>query len=237
MESLVLICCLHGNERYGLEICKSQSLFPFVLANEKALKENRRFMDVDLNRIFPGNLKGNYEEKRATEILERLRGFDRILDLHSSSNYCPLFGIITKPNKEKIEFAKRLGLKRLVIMSEFFASGKSLIDFVKCGISLEVGPHNRKENISEVLESINNFAKDKNYNKELQVLEVFNIVKKQNSNIFIRNFEQVIKGQEIAEGQLAEFNFIPVLVGEEAYGDVLCLATRRIDADNLYKSE
>ena len=63
MENLVLICCLHGNEGYGLEVCKGQSLFPFVLANEKALEENKRFIDWDLNRCFPGNRKGNYEEK------------------------------------------------------------------------------------------------------------------------------------------------------------------------------
>jgi succinylglutamate desuccinylase len=62
MENLVLICCLHGNEGFGLEVCKSQSLFPFFVGNERALKENRRFIDVDLNRCFPGNKQGKSEE-------------------------------------------------------------------------------------------------------------------------------------------------------------------------------
>ncbi len=136
MENLVLICCLHGNEGFGLDVSRAQSLFPFVLANEKALKENKRFIDVDLNRCFPGKKNGNYEDKRAVEILEKLEAFDYVLDMHSSSNSCLLFGIITKPNKEKIEFAKKFGLKRLVIMPEFFASRKALIDFVPCGISI-----------------------------------------------------------------------------------------------------
>jgi len=237
MKNLVIVCCLHGNEGYGFEICKNQSLFPFVLANEKALKENKRFIDADLNRIFPGNQNGNHEEKIAVELLEKLKDSDYLLDLHSSSNSCPLFGIITKPNKEKIDFAKKLGLKRLVIMPENFASGKALIDFVKCGISLEVGPHERKENIKEVLDVLNNFAENKNYNEKLEIFEIFATIRKQSGNILIQNFQEVKKGQQIADSQLAEFNFIPVLVGEDAYKDLLCLAAKKLDSDNIYKSE
>lgn len=239
MENLVIVCCLHGNERYGLSVCKSQSLFPFILANEKALKENKRFIDADLNRVFPGKINDNYEENRAIEILERLKDFEYVLDLHSSSNFCPLFGIITKPNKRKIEFAKKLHLKRLVIMPHTFASGKSLIDFVNCGISLEVGPHERKENLEEVEKLLNNFAEPKNYNHDLELFEVFSIINKQHKNILIKNFDGVKQGQVIAEDetgkQLAEHDFIPILVGEQAYEGILCLAARKMPADNLYK--
>jgi tryptophanyl-tRNA synthetase len=240
MENLVLICCLHGDERYGLKVSKSQSLFPFVLANEKAFEENKRFIDSDLNRSFPGNTEGNYEERRAVELLKKIKDFEYVLDLHSSSNSCPLFGIITKPNKEKIDFAKKLGLKRLVIMSPSFVSGKSLIDFAKCGISLEIGPHGRKENINEVLELINHFAENKNFSESLEIFEIFALIKKQAKNILITNFKEVKQGEIISEDetgkQLAEYDFIPVIVGEEAYGDTLCLAARKLDLDNLYKS-
>ena len=67
MKNMILVCCLHGNEGFGLEVCNSQSLFPFVLANEKVLKEKKRFIDADLNRVFSGKLEGNYEERRAAE--------------------------------------------------------------------------------------------------------------------------------------------------------------------------
>jgi tryptophanyl-tRNA synthetase len=241
MEKLVIVCCLHGNERFGLDVCKSQSLFPFVLANEKALEENKRFIDADLNRVFPGNFQGNHEEKLAAELTENLKSFEYVLDLHSSSNECPLFGIITKPNEEKIEFAKKLGLKKLVIMSPSFASGKALIDFTNCGISLEVGPHERSENIDEVLELINNFAGGKNYNNDLEIFEVVSIVKKLGREILIKNFEPVFNGQVISQDtnfeQKAEYDFVPVLVGEKAYGDTLCLACKKISSENVYKSE
>jgi len=231
MKNLAIVCCLHGNERYGFEVSKNQSFFPFFLSNKKAFIENKRFIDTDLNRCFPGKIYGNHEEKLAYNLMKRLKDFYYIIDIHSSSNNCPMFGIITKPNNEKIEFAKQLGLKRLVIMPEFFASGKALIDFVYCGISIEVGPHNRKENVEEASLLIKNLIKNK-IDEDIEIFEVFNIIKKSKENILINNFENITKGQVIASdisgNQIAEYDFTAVLVGEDAYKDVLCLACRKI---------
>ncbi len=225
---LGIVCCLHGDERYGFEVSKNQSFFPFFLANKKAFIENKRFIDSDLNRSFPGKENGNHEEKLAFELTKKLKSFDYVLDLHSSSNECPIFGVITKPNNEKIEFAKKLGLKKLVIMKESFASGKALIDFVKCGISIEVGPHDRKENVEEAVQLIENFLNDKNRNENIEIFEVIDVIKKEADCITIKNFEYVKKGDLIAydenNKQYAEFDFVPILVNENAYEGVLCLA-------------
>jgi len=232
MKNLAIVCCLHGNERYGFEVSKNQSFFPFFLSNKKAFIENKRFIDTDLNRCFPGKIDGNHEEKLAYNLIKRLKDFYYIIDIHSSSNNCPMFGIITKPNNEKIEFAKLLGLKKLVIMPEFFASGKALIDFVDCGISIEVGPHNRKENVEEASLLIKNIIENK-INEDMEIFEVFNIIKKSKENVLINNFDNIAKGQVIANNisgnQIAEYDFTAVLVGEDAYEDVLCLACRRIE--------
>jgi len=226
MKTAVIVC-LHGDEKYGLEVTKELPHISFFIGNPRALKENKRFIDSDLNRSFPGNPNGNYEEKRAYELVKELKDFDYVIDLHSSSNDCPVFGIITKPNKDKLEFTKKLGLKRLVIMPEFFSFGKALIDYIKCGISLEVGPHERKENVDEVKKIIEN----KNKNEDIEIFEVIEIVKKEQENIIIKNFEEIKKGQVIAEGkgkQVAEFDFIPVLVNEKAYEGILCLACKKL---------
>jgi len=234
MKNLAIICCLHGNERYGFEVSKNQSFFPFFLSNKKAFIENKRFIDTDLNRCFPGKLEGNYEEKLAYNLIKKIKYFYYILDLHSSSNYCPMFGIITKPNNEKIEFARLLGLKKLVIMPEFFASGKALIDFVDCGISIEVGPHNREENVKEANLLIKNILENKiNNNNNMEIFEVFNIIKKSKENILINNFDNIKKDQVIASdisgNQIAEYDFTAVLVNEESYEGILCLACKKIN--------
>ncbi len=228
---VTVICCLHGNEPYGLEVAKKLApSFSFFIGNKIALERKVRFVETDMNRCFPGKINGNYEERMANKLVKKLKKYDYVIDLHSSSNPCPLFGIITKPNKEKIKFAKRLGLKKLVIMPEFFASGKALIDFVKCGISLEVGPHERKENVMEVLKVIDNFLNNKK-NENVKLFEVFCIIKKDYSEVLIKNFDEIKKGQVISKRgkckQVSKFDFTAVLVDEEAYGDILCLACKK----------
>ena len=231
---VAVICCLHGTEPYGLEVVKGLPVsVSYFIGNRKALEENKRFIDIDLNRCFPGNEFGDHEERLAYELRKNLRDFDYVIDLHSSSNNCPIFGIITNPTKDKIEFAKCLGLKKLVIMIESIASGRALIDFVKCGISIEVGPHNRKQNSEEASYMINNLLENKNYSNALEIYEVFKVIKKEKSSILIRNFENISKGKVIAEDstgkQLSGEEFVAVLVNEEAYKDILCLAAKRIN--------
>jgi succinylglutamate desuccinylase len=235
---IAVVCCLHGTEPYGMEVIKRlPSHIPSFIGNKKALNKNRRFIENDLNRSFPGNKLGGYEDKQAYYLCKELKEFDYVIDLHSSSNNCPLFGIITNPNKYKIELAKKLGLKRLVIMNESIASGKALIDSVNCGISLEVGPHNRVKNVEEVLDLIYNLVEDKNYSENLEIYEVFKIVKKEKENILITNFEEVKEKQIIAKNstgnQLAEKDFVAILVGEQAYKEILCLAAKKIKLIDL----
>ena len=56
---IAVVCCLHGTEPYGLEVVKRlPASLSFFIGNEKALKENRRFIDSDLNRSFPGKENG-----------------------------------------------------------------------------------------------------------------------------------------------------------------------------------
>ena len=225
---LAIICCLHGTEPCGLAVAKQFSPnIPFFVGNKAALEKSVRFIDADLNRCFPGNINGNHEEKIAYDLLKKVEGFDFIVDLHSSSNACPLFGLITKPNSRKIEFARNLGLSKLVIMPGSFANGKALIDFAKYGISLEIGPHHKKENIDEAAGHIRHFLEKKPANIAMEIFEVFSVIKKQGTQTAIKNFEDIKKGSLIAAGQHAEFDFTAVLVDEESYDGVLCLACRK----------
>ncbi|MFA5887688.1 MAG: succinylglutamate desuccinylase/aspartoacylase family protein [Candidatus Nanoarchaeia archaeon] len=225
---LAIICCLHGTEPYGLAVAEQFSpKINFFVGNKAALEKSVRFVDVDLNRCFPGNINGNHEERIAYDLLKKVEDFDFIVDLHSSSNACPLFGLITKPNKAKIEFARHLGLSKLVIMPGSFANGKALIDFAKCGISFEIGPHQKKETIDEVAGHIRHFLEKKPANASMEIFEVFSVVKKQGMQAAIKNFEYVKKGSLIATGQHAEFDFTAVLVDEDSYDGILCLACRK----------
>lgn len=236
MKNCAVVVCLHGDEPYGLEVERELSnKMKTIIGNPIALEEKKRFLESDLNRIFPGKKEGDYEEKRAVEILEEIKEFEYIIDVHSSSSNVELFGIITKPDKKKIEFAKSLGLKRLVIMEKNISEGKSMIDNVECGISLEIGPHEKEGNAEKVIDSINKFLNSNESSNEIETYVVFDIIKADDfKEAKINNFIPVKKGEIIATGEkekIAEFDFIPVLVNERSYDGVLCLAARKLKED------
>lgn len=226
--------CLHGNEFFGLEVAKKLDV-PAFIANPLAVKNNVRFIETDMNRSFPGKPDGSHEEREAYKLLKQVKEFRYLIDVHSSSCETGLFGIITKPNNEKIDLARKMHLKKAVIMTDKFARGSSLIDNLSCAISLEIGPHNRKENISEVVEAItslkNNLDKDcSDFN--MDIFEITDIIKGEDAmKIYLKNFKGVKKGELIAEGDrkyYAPFDFVPVLAGEKAYPGVICMAAKII---------
>jgi succinylglutamate desuccinylase len=228
MGKIAIVFCLHGNEKYGAEVVAKLSVsHSHFFANEKAFEKNVRFIDVDLNKVFPGKIDGNHEERLAFRLKNKLKDFDRVLDLHSSSNDCPLFGIVTNPTIGQIKFAKHLGLKRLVIISGEFAKGTALIDHVKCGLSLEIGPHNGKGNVEEVLKVIHNL--NSKIDEPMEIFKLEEFIMKHSNDVMLKNFCGIKKGGLVEDGRIAEKDFIPVLVNEEAYGDILCWACRKLE--------
>ena len=234
MEDTAIVVCLHGDELYGLEVAdKISKKIPLFIGNPLAIEKRKRYVDKDLNRVFPGDLNGTtYEEKRAAHLLKELKDYKYIIDIHSSSCDLELFGIITKPAPCKLELAKKLKLKKIVLMSEEFGKNSSLIDHVGCGISLEIGPHEKKENIEKIIEVINNTCNGEECS-EPKMFKVFDSIKGDAVNYFIKNFKPVKKGDLIAKGEkdyYAEFDFIPLFVGEKAYKGILCLATKEVNS-------
>lgn len=100
MEKILVIGGLHGNEPLGLEVVERLQKKPIpgitaIIGNPEALKQNRRFAESDLNRVFPGKENGNVEERRAVEIMKVADGFDLVLDFHNtttSGNDCGFVG-------------------------------------------------------------------------------------------------------------------------------------------------
>jgi len=60
MKKILFIVATHGDEKIGVEVIerlrtkKLDRFFDYLVANPKALEKNTRFIDVDLNRSYPG---------------------------------------------------------------------------------------------------------------------------------------------------------------------------------------
>lgn len=147
---VAVVACIHGNELYGKEVlgklkkikvCKGSVVS--VFANRKAYCKKKRFIDCDLNRSFPGSKDGNYEQQQALKILEVLKNCDIVIDLHSSSTPTPPFIVLSKITRKHLEFLPKVPIDTVVYMPKSVACGKALIDYCKCGVSLEMGLHTK----------------------------------------------------------------------------------------------
>ena len=142
---LAIVCCLHGNEVFGKTVYdyydKRLEAYPrlrLLLANEEAYDKNIRYLDKDLNTVFPGNKHGNHEQRLATQILPLVRDVPMVLDIHTTSSdleMVPIIGRLNKGVERVIHASKRRDVAQM--MDDIVAP--SLIGNIEVGVSLEFG--------------------------------------------------------------------------------------------------
>lgn len=201
----------------GLEI---QESIKYIIANEEALRLNKRFVETDLNRSFPGNENGKLEEKLAYALLKEISDADYVFDIHSTVIDTDNFVITVGKN----QLAQYFPLPRVVDMSGF-ARGVSLIENVPLGISLEYAAITPAEKVAAQLQQglVNlGLVEGQKALLEQENYFVYGVLQKteQNKNTRLENF---------VEAELDGERFIPVLHGEGAYPDVLCLKARKVN--------
>ena len=125
MKRISIVTGIHGDELEGQYVC-------FELA--KRIEENMAALDgivdiypamnplgidsitrgipafdLDMNRLFPGNVDGNMTESLAAKVLEDISGSDLVLDIHASNIYLteiPQIRINELHKKELVPLAK-----------------------------------------------------------------------------------------------------------------------------------
>lgn len=160
---ILVVGCLHGNETLGKDvfdlIAEQASDFDnlaCVVANLPAYHKDKRYIDQDLNRSFPGSSTGNAEQKLAAEIMKLVTDADMVIDIHTTTS--PGFdrAAITGPlNPQKQDIFSAFGLNKVVIM-EPVVLATSLIGNSKNGVSIEYGLDQLRDGklAKEIVESI-----------------------------------------------------------------------------------
>lgn len=110
----------HGNERLGIELVALLKKQPIqgvdaTLANPKAIKAGKRFVESDLNRSFGASFPGTYESRLAARLAKLTRSYDVVLDFHNTQtpkNNCTFVGVGC--DQQLFSAIKQLGLTRCV---------------------------------------------------------------------------------------------------------------------------
>ena len=167
IRSVAVVGGTHGNELTGVYLCKKWSKNPdlltrpelsveTVLANPKAYKANRRFMDSDLNRQFvlsdlANPLLADYEQSRAKVLNAQLgpKGdakTDFIIDMHNTtSNMGPCVLLVQKAPIYNLlaGYIKTQMPEAVIVCDEDHVAHEKrhlLCTVGKYGIILEIGP-------------------------------------------------------------------------------------------------
>lgn len=222
---VAIVGCVHGDEKIGAEVIKilqrklkaENVSIKYILANEEAFRQNKRFIESDLNRSFPGDFDGTREQEIAYSLMGELGGVSCVVDIHSTTASVDDFIITVGETK----LASYFPLKRVVDMSGF-ASGVSLIENVMSGISIEYSKNTSADAaVTQVKQFLVNLGLVQGQivlNKQ-EKYEVYGVLEKTPSN-------KDVKLQNFVETTLGGETFVPILYGEKAYKDVLCLKAR-----------
>ena len=129
IKKVLLSAGIHGNEKTPIFLVNnfqenpeliSRSSFETetLIANPQAVKLNRRYVDVDLNRCFNSEIlnKSNptyYEEKLAQNIASRIEksAVDFILDFHSSTSMMGITLLLSSDRSFNLQLASYLAAK------------------------------------------------------------------------------------------------------------------------------
>lgn len=146
-QKILITGGIHGDEPIGIEVAKffekGRNSILGLVCNPKALRENKRFIETDLNRSFGVNKPISLEENRARKISEIVKNFDLIIDLHNTKacgTTCAI--VVNKPNDLQLLLAKYFSFDKVVIMP---SSGSLISKKPNKSISLEVADDSLKK--------------------------------------------------------------------------------------------
>lgn len=171
-KTSVIFAGIHGNEHCGIhafeqiipDLVIESGKVIFQIGNPKAVSNNVRFNETNLNRMFKDEQefseteKQTYEYTRALELKVLLDNADMLLDIHSSTNTDSKRFIIGEKNSFHI--AEQLPFDLVVSGFDEYEPGGTdsyMNKQNKIGICIECGQHKDMEAIIKAKESIHAF--------------------------------------------------------------------------------
>ena len=232
--------CTHGNERVGARVLEAlrdilikQGTLILNIAHKEVFMSGKRFIDQDLNRVFPGKPDGNTEERLAYELAPLVQAADIVLDIHSTESGLHESLIVTKIDDSTRSVIDFVGPKRVLVMS--ISDKHSLISSAKVGIAFEYGRDRSETTYRETIRGIMRIliglgmteGRLRRKKRSGEYYRISRALEKPGGFLVgkdIRNFKLVRKGQAVAgngsQRLRAPQDFYPVLFGKNTYTDI-----------------
>jgi predicted deacylase len=225
-------CGARAIDRFISEDHDVQRPVKLIVLNEPALAENVRYIDVDVNRVLPGDPNSDlYEERLAYDFVNEIAGCVGI-GIHSTFSSAKPFGTIANPNARKRDLFASLG--RVDHMVDFTAvsSGSRGVD-LPWYVDFEAGLQQSDaatENAYECILDFLTFAGvlggdvERTDTREYTVFDTFWKEDGDEYHFRAENFELVEEGEVYATRNgtdiVADRPFYPVLFSDDGHEEI-----------------
>jgi predicted deacylase len=234
---LAVVGAIHGDEPCGAHAIEAllaeeppvTQPVKCIIANQRALVQNVRYIDTDLNRTFPGDPAGDAHEQRvAAALLTELEGCT-VFSMHSTHSYDRPFGIVdtTGPLTERL--CPYLSIDALVEVAGHVAN--TLADHAHV-IEVECGQQGSNQAAENAIQLVYEFltatealpGRTPPPEQSLPVFTLRHPIPKPAADsyaVHVPNFKRVPKGTPYATidetDLIAEDSFYPVLLSPNGY--------------------
>lgn len=137
---VIVVGGVHGDETGGVRAVRRlrvadldlQRGVAFVLANPSAIDAGKRYLNSDLNRVFPGDPSGDHEERLAAELCRFIDG-KITLSLHGTHSEPTPFALVHQSQPGEFDIVDQLPVPYVV---EYSAVDYGTI--TRCGVTVEI---------------------------------------------------------------------------------------------------
>ncbi len=244
MKKILFLFWTHWDEVSLIEVMnfidkKYLKCVDWLVVNEKAAKEKKRFLEFDINRIAPWDFKSDsYEIKRAAEIIKVAKKYDIVIDIHWTYSNSWIFILLPKATLWKLIISSLFDINKIVLwQSSLMKNGWPLTQFIRNWIEIEVWKMIEKESILKLAKILNNFLSNFLYWNfsydyilkslaEKQYYEVLYKILKDNekfNNLTLKDFQVINIRWE---------KFYPILTNNP-YGNIRCYLMKKVSLEDL----
>ncbi|WP_256301858.1 succinylglutamate desuccinylase/aspartoacylase domain-containing protein [Haloarchaeobius salinus] len=246
---LAVVCNMHGDEPTGARaiqrILKPSPEFEravkFIVANPPASILHRRFLDVDMNRVFPGDPKANDRERRlAAQLVAETADCDTI-SFHTTHATPEPVAFVSEGKPRALEIVSQLPIAYVInetpVVDGAFSSTGPVV-------SIETGKVQQPNSVAKAEMLIQAFLNNEGAVSEeppmhapvTNYFEIFDKIEKppgdETYELLARNFERVEEGEAYAKSEegflLADESFVPVLMSQSGYGEIFGFRGRKV---------
>lgn len=244
---VVIVGGVHGNERSGIRAIRRlreadldlRRGVAFVLANPAAIDADERYLDSDLNRVFPGDPNGDREERIAARLCELAEG--RVtLSLHETDSRPVPFALIHSSREREFALAAQLPVPHVV---NHWGVNEHTITACTASVEVEVASDNSEEATASAERQAYAFLQGVDAlpgepeppETDPDYFHMYEPVPKPSGasyELYVDNFERVSVGSAFAsvDGRnlIADEPFHPVLMSAQGYSDIFGYKGRKI---------